>query len=147
MSFGSDMGKFLTSTDECRVDLIIEDAEVVPIDFDSFLLTYKKDDDFFIRLGLLGNPGPKNELTLKGRELRPGMTYPISPEYKGVTARFALENYTQSLPSNYSGMLNVESVVTAEDGSTTVVASFSIYYQDPAGKEMEVRCQTLQLST
>ncbi|WP_438868802.1 hypothetical protein [Pseudomonas sp. L1(2025)] len=146
MSFGSEMGGYLTTSDEFRADLIIDDQETIPIDFNSFQLTYKKGESFFIHLGLVNDSGQKNELTLSGTVLASGMTYPISPVFKGVAARFALANYTQSLPADYSGMFNVESVNTSEYGVTTVTGSFSIYFQD-AGKDLEVRCQTLKVST
>ncbi|WP_455826160.1 hypothetical protein [Pseudomonas graminis] len=145
MSFGSAMGHVLTN--ELRADLIINDAETIPINFDSFSLTYKKNAPFSIRLGLLSDPGSKNELTLRGAVLEPGMTYPISPMFQGVAAGFALEGYTQALPAAYSGMLNVDAIVTGEDGATTVSGSFSIYFQDATGKDFEVKCTKIRLFT
>ena len=145
MSFGSEMGNFLTSKDEFKADL----NQTVPINFNAFKLTYIKGNQLFIRLGLEDNPGSKNELTLKAGELVLGaaMTYPIGPKPLPIQANFAMEGYLEYLPLDYWGHLTISSLVTDGAGTAMIQASFSIGWQADGGNEMEVRCSTLTIST
>ncbi|EZP65268.1 MULTISPECIES: hypothetical protein [Pseudomonas] len=146
MSFGSDIGSYLTSSDKFEAHLIIEGEEPTPINFDTYEVSYIEGFQFFIRLGLEDNPGSKNELTLEARELKTGQTYPIGPQAPGIKASFGLEGYVEYFPADYSGFLTVERIERSDVGNTTLSLRFSIYFKPDGKPEMEVSCQTLELS-
>lgn len=144
MSFGSEMGAFLTSSDEFKADLVT----TVPINFDAFELIYIKDYQLFIRLGLKDNPSSKNEMIIEAGELKlgSGMTYPIGPKPLPIQASFGLAGYLEYLPQTYWGHLNIKSLVTDDAGKTTINASVLIGWETDDGNEVEVRCSTLNIS-
>ena len=151
MNFGSDMGKFLTSLNTFRAELI----RTVPIQFDSFELSYIEGHHLRIRLGIEGNPGSKNELTLEadgdGQErafkLKENMTYIIGPEEGLIRATFGLESDVEYSPQEYWGNLSVKSISSDGSGETSIHASFSFGWTTDDGKDMEVRCSKLEIHT
>lgn len=145
MSFGTEMGGLLTSSDEFKADLIT----TVSINFDAFELIYIKDFQLFIRLGLKDNPGSNNEMIIEAGELElaSGMTYPIGPKPLSIQASFGLAGYLEYLPQTYWGHLNIKSLVTDDAGKTMINASILIGWESDDGNEMEVRCSTLKIST
>ncbi|MGR3887772.1 hypothetical protein [Pseudomonas sp. 1152_12] len=147
MSFGSDMGSFLTTVNKFSGELINADGEKIALDFDSVELSYIEDYQFFVRLGLEGNPGSKNELTLEAGKLKPRQTYPIGLRPLPIQASFGWEGYLEYLPPDYSGSLRIEHISEDENGKISLTVSFSLYYQAEDGEEMEVKFSTLKLST
>lgn len=147
MSFGTFIGEALTASNKFKADLIIDEKQAVPLVFDKFELGGLKGPHFFLRLGFEDKPGSKNELTLKGKELKAGLTYPIRPEDPGVNAVFALDTYVEDFPSDYSGYLSVENIERSEDGKLKISLRFSLRFQRDGQPEMEVNCYALELST
>lgn len=148
MSFGSDMGEFLTSGDKFEASLIIDGGQSVPIRFDHLELeTYFKELQLRIRLGIKDNPGSKNELILEADEveLKVLMTYPIG-QGQFIRAHFGLEGYVKYLPSSYWGSLTVNRLDTDEAGKTSMDLSFSIGWTATDGRELEVNCSKLEIS-
>ncbi|WP_025855328.1 hypothetical protein [Pseudomonas sp. CHM02] len=150
MSFGSEMGEFLTSSNEFKADLI----KTVPIGFDNFEFGYIEGFQLRIRLGIAENPGSRNELTLEADgdgaanafTLKENMTYIIGPGNGLIHATFGLEGEVAYSPKEYWGDLNVKSLSTVA-GQTTINARFSIGWETDDGNEMELRCSTLKIST
>ncbi|MFL1543732.1 hypothetical protein [Pseudomonas sp. O39] len=150
MNFGSYMGKCLTSSDEFDASLIIRHKKPIPINFDNLELeSYIEGYQLRIRLGIENSPGSRNELTLEADQLllKPGVTYPIGPKSLPVRASFGLEGYVEHLPSIYWGNLDVNNIYTDKAGKTSINVSFSIGWDDKQGKEMEIKCSMLQVST
>jgi hypothetical protein len=146
MSFGTEVGKFLTSSNVFKADLIIGDEQKIPLAFDTFELIYIEGYQFFIRFGREDSPGSRNELTLEAKELKAGQTYPIQPQDPGVRATFALEEHIEYSPAHYSGMLTVDRL-GYRDGTLDIGMRFSLYFESPEKGEMEVVCQVLELTT
>lgn len=146
MSFGTEMGQFLTSSNVFKADLIIGGKKKIPLVFDIFELIYIEGYQFFIRFGLEDNPGSRNELTLEAREVKAGQTYPIGPQDPGVRATFALEEYVGYSPEHYSGMLTVDRLEYS-DGTIDIGMRFSLCFESAEEGEMEVVCQVLELTS
>lgn len=149
MSFGSDMGTFLTASDEFSGDLIYEGGQTVALTFDSFKLIYKEGSYCHIRLGLLDNQGTKNELKLDAGQLvlRAGMTYPIGPQLLPIQATFSWGDYINYLPQSYWGNLAVNRFTTDGAETALIEASFSLGWETDAGSGVEVQCTLLRVST
>lgn len=146
MSFGTEMGQFLTSSNVFKANLIIGGKKKIPLVFDIFELIYIEGYQFFIRFGLEGNPGSRNELTLEAREVKAGQTYPIGPRDPGVRATFALEEHVGYSPEHYSGTLRVDRLEYS-DGTIDIGMRFSLCFESPEQGEMEVVCQVLELTS
>ncbi len=149
MGFGSDMGTFLTASDEFIGDLIYEGGERVALTFDSFKLIYKEGSYCYIRLGLLDNQGTQNELKLETGQLvlKPGMTYPIGQKPLPTQATFSWEDYIDYLPHDYWGSLTVNRLITDGAETALIEAGFSIGWETDAGSEVEIQCTLLRVST
>lgn len=145
MSFGTEMGGLLTSSNVFNADLIYRSKKKIPITFDTFELIYIEGSQFSICLGFEDNPGSRNELTLKAKELKAGQTYPIRPEDPGVRAAFALGNRIEYFPDEYSGSLTVDRV-EYKDGHIALSMQFSIYFKPDGKGDMEVVCHALQIT-
>jgi hypothetical protein len=145
MSFGTDIGELLTSSNTFNADLIFGSNKKIPITFDTFELIYIEGAQFSICLGFEDNPGSKNELTLKAEGLKAGQTYPIRPEDPGVRAAFALGNRIEYFPDEYSGSLTVD-LLEYKDGRIALSMQFSIYFKPDGKGDMEVVCHALQIT-
>lgn len=150
MSFGTDMGAFLTSSNTLRAELI----KTVPIQFDSFELSYIEGHQLRIRLGIKDNPGSKNELTLEadgdGAEraftLKENMTYIIGPGECLIHATFGLEGDVEYSPQEYWGNLVVKSISSDGSGEASINVRFSLGWTTDDGREIEVKCSTLEIN-
>ncbi|MDT9631217.1 hypothetical protein F6S08_08215 [Pseudomonas sp. JV449] len=145
MSFGTEMGEFLTSSNTFNADLIFGNKKKIPITFDTFELIYIEGSQFFIRLGFEGNPGSRNELTLEAKELKAGQTYPIRPQDTGIRATFAFGARIEYFPAEYSGFLTVDRL-EYKDGHLALSMQFSIYFEPQGKGDMEVVCHALQIT-
>jgi hypothetical protein len=145
MSFGTDMGELLTSSNTFNADLIFGSNKKIPITFDTFELIYIEGAQFFIRLGFEDNPGSRNELTLEAKELKAGQTYPIRPQAPGIRAAFALGKRIEYFPDEYSGALTVDRL-EYKDGHIALSMQFSIYFKPDGKGDMEVVCHALQIT-
>lgn len=150
MSFGSDMGKFLTSSEAFEAQLLIGDREPVAIPFDKRELeSYIKDYQLIIRMGIEDAPGSKNELTLEAGQgpLKSGMTYVIgSGPQAFIKASFALKGYIEYFPSDdYSGSLTIKQLSTDSNGKTILSGLFSIYFKSN-DEDVKVNCSAFQVS-
>jgi len=156
MSFGSDMGTFLTSPNAFDAELTVGNEAPAAIYFDHCEVeSYIPGYQFILRAGYMDNPGSKNELFLganpdgteQGFTLTPDMTYIIGPGVGHIHASFGLEGYVENLPNVYWGDLNCESIVTDDMGKTTFNMRFSIGWVDDQGNDVELRCTALEVTT
>jgi len=145
MSFGTEMGESLTSSNTFNADLIFGNKKKIPITFDTFELIYIEGFQFFIRLGFEDNPGSRNELILETKELKTGQTYPIRPQDPGIRAAFALGKRIEYFPAEYSGFLTVDRLEYKED-HIALSMQFSIYFEPDGKGDMEVVCHALQIT-
>lgn len=155
MSFGTEMGEFLTSSNTFNADLIFGNKKKIPITFDTFELIYIEGSQFFIRLGFEDNPGSRNELTLEVKcpdnkpleaiEFKAGQTYPIRPQDPGIRATFAFGARIEYSPAEYSGFLTVDRL-EYKDGHLALSMQFSIYFEPQGKGDMEVVCHALQIT-
>jgi len=145
MSFGTEMGESLTSSNTLNADLIFGNKKKIPITFDTFELIYIEGFQFFIRLGFEDNPGSRNELILETKELKTGQTYPIRPQDPGIRAAFALGKRIEYFPAEYSGFLTVDRL-EYKDGHIALSMQFSIYFEPDGKGDMEVVCHALQIT-
>ncbi|WP_460137472.1 hypothetical protein [Pseudomonas sp. S1_E04] len=146
MGTESDTEASRTASNEFKADVI----RSVPINFDALeLSSYIEGYQLRIRLGIMDNPGSKNELTLEADNLplEPGMKYDIGPPPFPIQASFGLEGYLEYLPKSYSGNLSVNHLSDDGAGKASIDVSFSIKWQTGNGEGMEVKCSTLRLST
>lgn len=150
MSFGSDMGEFLTSSNTFKADLI----KTVPIDFNSFELSYIEGYQLRIRLGIEEHPGSQNELTLEADgdgaqhpfTLKENMTYAIGPDEGLIHATFGLDGEVEYSPQAYWGNLTVNSIFGDGSGKTSINVGFSFAWTTDEGKEIEIKCSTLEIN-